>query len=89
MNKLFFFLILLLFFSNCSLNTKTGFWNKSEEIKKDTSEIKKIFKKTEIHQKEFNSNIRINILKKAKFKTNSFINNLTNNNGHISYGGEL
>ena len=46
MNKLFFFLILLLFFSNCSLNTKTGFWNKSEEIKKDTSEIKKIFKKT-------------------------------------------
>ena len=89
MNKLFFFLILLLFLSNCSLNTKTGIWNKSEEIKNDTPEIKKIFKKTKIHQKEFNPNIRINILKKTKFKINSFINNFSNNNGHMNYGGEL
>ena len=89
MNKLIFFFILFIFISNCSLNTKTGFWNKSETQKEDKPEIKKIFKKAEIHEKEFNPKIRINILKKSKFKINSFVNNLTNNNGHINYGGEL
>ncbi len=89
MNKSIFLLILLFFFSNCSLNSKTGFWSKSELTKEEDPKINKVFKETKILDKELNSNIKINFLKNTELKLNSFINNLTNNNGNINYVGEL
>ncbi len=86
-NKLKIF-ILFIFLSNCSLDTKTGIWKESEKLEnQETLKTKEVFKKKEIIEKEFNSNIRINL--KDKFSTNSFINNLTNNNAYLNYDGKL
>ena len=87
MNKLFQIFLLFLFTSNCSLDTKTGLWTSSEKIESETKSIEIIFKKTEIFDKEFNTNIKINL--KNDYKKNSFINNLSNNNGIINFDGKL
>ena len=54
-------LLIIIFFliSQCSLDTKTGFWTQSQiiEEKKDNSE--EIFKSDVILEKEFNANIKI------------------------------
>ena len=55
MNKIFYILIILLFFSNCSLDTKTGLWSQSEKLNSEKKENleEKLFKDTEIIEKEF------------------------------------
>ena len=64
MNKLF-YLLILLFIANCSLDTKTGFWTKSEIIKSEDKVVeKKLFADTEIYEKEFNSELKIRLKKK-------------------------
>ena len=64
MNKLFYLLILIIF-TNCSLDTKTGFWSKSKIIKSEVEpEEKKLFLDTEIYEKEFNSKLKIRLKKK-------------------------
>ena len=88
MNKI---LILLLFFfilSNCSLDTKTGFWSKSEKLKSEKNIIeKKVFQDSQIYEKEFNAKLKIKL--KNNFKNKSFINNLSNNNGIVKFDGDL
>ena len=87
MNKLF-YLLILLFIANCSLDTKTGFWTKSEIIKSEDKVVeKKLFADTEIYEKEFNSELKIRL--KKNFKKNSFVNNLSNNNGIVKFNGDL
>ena len=87
MNKLF-YLLILLFITNCSLDTKTGFWNKAEGIKSENEVIeKKLFVDTEIYQKEFNPGLKIRL--KKNYKKNSFVNNHSNNNGVVNFNGEL
>ena len=83
MNKLF-YLLILLFVTNCSLDTKTGFWSKSKIIKseKKVKAIeKKLFVDTKIYEKEFNPKLKIKL--KKNYKRNSFVNNLSNNNGIV------
>ena len=88
MNKIFNFLILFLFISNCSLDTKTGLWSQSEKIKSENENVtEKLFEDTEVHQKEFNSELKIRL--KNNIKKNSFVNNLTNNNGILEFDGKL
>ena len=88
MSKLLLVILLSIILTNCSLDTKTNLWSKSKKIKKnDAPVIKEIFKKTEILQKEFNKDIKINL--KGLYKKNSFIGNLTNNNGHLNFDGDL
>ena len=87
MNRIFQILLIFLFLSNCSLDTKTGLWTSSEKLKFENKRTEIIFKKTEIFEKEFNTNIKINL--KNNYKKNSFINNLSNNNGIINFSGEL
>ena len=88
MNKKIILFIFFLLLNNCSLDTKSGLWTKSEIIKKEKiSETKEIFIKKEILEKEFNSNIKIKL--NSKYKKNSFINNLTNNNGYLNFGGDV
>ena len=88
MNKIFIFLVLFLFISNCSLDTKTGLWSQSENLSSEKENVEeKLFKDTEIYEKEFNQDLKIKL--KNDFKKNSFIDNLLNNNGVIKFNGKL
>jgi len=86
-NRVFQIFLIFLFLSNCSLDNKTGFWTSSEKLKFENKSTEIIFKKTEIFEKEFNTNIKIKL--KNNYKKNSFVNNLSNNNGIINFSGEL
>ena len=88
MNKIFNLFFLFLFFSNCSLDTKTGLWSQSENLSSENESVEeKLFEDTEIYEKEFNEKLKIRL--KNNFKKNSFVNNLLNNNGVIEYNGKL
>ncbi len=87
MNKFFNFFLVLIILTNCSLNNKSRFWSKSEIVKKENLEVKEVYKQAEIYEKEFNLDLRIKINEQAI--KNSFINNLTNNNGTVSFKGSL
>ena len=86
-NKFFNFFLVLIILTNCSLNNKSRFWSKSEIVKKENLEVKEVYKQAEIYEKEFNLDLRIKINEQAI--KNSFINNLTNNNGTVSFKGSL
>ena len=88
MIKRVFLLVFFIFSTNCSLDTKTGLWSESEDIKKENNPvIKEVFKDSEVLERNFNENIKINL--KDEFKKNSFKNNLTNNNGYLNYYSNL
>ena len=87
MNRIFQIFLIFLFLSNCSLDNKTGFWTSSEKIESENKNTEIIFKKNKIFEKEFNTNIKINL--KNNYKKNSFINNLSNNNGIINFDGKF
>ena len=88
MNKISFFFVVLIFLTNCSLDTKTGLWSKSEKLSSEVSSVEeKLFEDTEILEKEFNTQLKIKL--KNNFKKNSFVNNLSNNNGIIKFEGDL
>ena len=55
-NKIKFLFLLLLVYS-CSLDTKSGFWSKTEKI--NDEKIKKLFVEQAVLDKEFNTNILI------------------------------
>ena len=88
MNKILILLLFFLILSNCSLDTKTGFWSKSEKLKSEKNIIeKKVFQDSQIYEKEFNAKLKIKL--KNNFKNKSFINNLSNNNGIVKFDGDL
>ena len=88
MNKLFCLFIIFLFITNCSLDTKSGLWTKSEKLDSENKKLKiKIFEENEIFEKEFNVNLKIRL--KNNIKKNSFVNNLVNNNGIINFDGSI
>ena len=87
MNKFLLLSSLFLLLVNCSLDTKSGFWTKTEKIKQENIKEKEILKKTEIIEKEFNPNIKISL--KGNFKKDIFLNNLSNNNGNNNFKGSL
>ncbi len=88
MNRIFTYLLIIVFITNCSLDSKTGFWSKSKKLKSENNVVKKeIFKKTKVYEKEFNANLKIKL--RNNFKKKSFVNNLTNNNGVVNFKGNL
>ncbi len=88
MSKIFCLFIIFIFVTNCSLDTKSGLWTKSEKLDSENKKLEiKIFETSEIYEKEFNENLKIKL--KNDFKKNSFINNLSNNNGVINFNGSL
>ncbi len=88
MNKIFYFFLLFLFVTNCSLDTKTGIWTQTEilntkkEVKEET-----LFEETKVFEKELNTTLKIKL--KDNFKKKSFVNNLLNNNGNVQFSGNL
>jgi len=91
-NKLIFFFIFIII-SACSLNSKSKFWTKSEEITKDNNNLnnkvkkQEIFKKEKILKKEFNKNLKIKINSNLSSNYKNNIN--SNNSGLINFSGEL
>jgi outer membrane protein assembly factor BamB len=85
--KKFLIFFLLIFLSNCSLDSKSGLWTKSKIIEQKKPIIKEQFKKEPASKLEFNPKLKINL--SEKLINNSFINNLDNNNGRINYNGTL
>ena len=82
-------LLIIIFFliSQCSLDTKTGFWTQSQIIEEKKDNLEEIFKSDAILEKELNPNIKIKI--QSPFNQNPFINNLTNNSGYINFDSDF
>ncbi len=93
MIKILFFLSIIFFASNCSLDSKTGIWSQTKKVKKEVKkekiikEKKELFTEDKAFKNEFNPKLLIRI--KEKTKKNSFVNNLNNNLGRIKYDGNL
>ena len=88
MNRTIVLFLIILLITNCSLDNKSGIWTKSEKIKVEKKLIiTELFKKEESLSKEFNSNVKIQL--RSKLSNNSFLNNLSNNNGRVNYNGNL
>ena len=89
MNKYFGFLLLFVFFSNCSLDKKTGLWSEDKKIKTEEVQLnsKELFTEEKNLQSEVNPSLKINLT--GKLIKNSFINNYDNNNGRIDFNGNL
>ncbi len=88
MNKLFYLLVIFLFLSSCSLDTKSGLWTKTEKLDSENKNLEvKIFEDNEIYERELNIDLKIKL--RNDFKKNSFINNLSNNNGVVNFDGSI
>ncbi len=88
MNKIFNLFLIFLFISNCSLDTKSGLWTKSEKLDSENNKLEvKIFEEDEVYEKELNTDLKIKL--KNNFKKNSFLNNLSNNNGIVNFNGTV
>ena len=83
MNRNILLIIAFLFLNQCSLDTKTGIWNKTQIKEEKKENLEEIFKSAEILEKEFNPNLRIKI--NSSYTQKPFINNLSNNTGYINF----
>jgi len=81
--KKIFIIISFFILTHCSMDTKTGFWTKSQILDNKNDNLKEIFKSEKVLEKEFNSNIKIKI--NTSYNQNPFVNNLTNNLGYINF----
>ena len=81
--------IILLFFliTHCSLDNKTGFWTKEQDLVKDQGDLKLLFQKENIITREFNNEVKININKKLISRNTN--TELDNNEGLVDYQGNI
>ena len=78
-------LLILLFFSSCSLDKKSGIWTNEKKIIEE-NKSQKLFIDETLNTSEFNANLNI------EFPSNIIINEfntIDNNNGLVDYKGEL
>ena len=87
MSKTLKLLLILTILTSCSIHESAKFWKKKEITPAQKEESIQVFKKKESIKVEFNQNLKINFSQKPI--DNSFINNLTNNNGRVNYIGNL
>ena len=88
MNKIFKYILLILFLSSCSFNSDSSFWSKRNiDENQKILNIKRITKKEEVLLKEINKHLEINL---SNFKIeNHPSSNLDNNIGRTNYNGNL
>jgi outer membrane protein assembly factor BamB len=81
--------IILLFFliTHCSLDNKTGFWTKEQDLVKDQGDLKLLFQNENIITREFNNEVKININKKLISRNTN--TELDNNEGLVDYQGNI
>ena len=74
MIKNYFFLIILLFLLDCSLNPNSKFWTKEKKILVDKSSKTVLLTEKEKSLNEFNQNFKISLPKNMKVATNQQLN---------------
>ena len=87
MSKIFQLLLIIIFFSGCSLNKNSKFW--TSEIIKEVEEQKfeKIFDNPITLSQELNANVNLNLSK--NFTKNNLSKKFTNNDGRVNFDGSL
>ena len=85
MTKKYFYLIIFLFFLNCSLNPNSKFWTKEKKILVDKSSTSVLLKGKKQSLNEFNQNFKISLPKNIKLNTNHQLNN----DGFINFDSNL
>ena len=87
MNKIFQLLLIIIFFSGCSLNKNSKFWT-VETIKEiEEQKFEKIFDDPVALSQELNTNINLNLSK--SFSKNNLSKKFTNNDGRVDFDGSL
>ena len=87
MNKIFKLLLIIIFFSGCSLNKNSKFWT-VETIKEiEEQKFEKIFDDPVALSQELNTNINLNLSK--SFTKNNLSKKFTNNDGRVNFDGSL
>ena len=87
MNKIFKLLLIIVFFSGCSLNKNSKFWT-VETIKEiEEQKFEKIFDDPVALSKELNTNINLNLSK--SFSKNNLSKKFTNNDERVNFDGSL
>ena len=88
MNKVFIYIVIILFFNNCSFNENSRIWkDKDKDIDFVNQEnVKELFLEDEIISNEFNPELSINI---TKLNKNNKITNNRNDFGSQDYNGLL
>ena len=87
MSKIFQLLLIIIFFSGCSLNKNSKFWT-SETIKEiEEQKFEKIFDDLKALSQELNTNINLNLGK--SFTKNRLSVKFTNNDGRVNFDGSL
>ena len=87
MSKIFQLLLIIIFFSGCSLNKNSKFWT-SETIKEiQEQKFEKIFDDPKALSQELNTNINLNLSK--NFTKNKSSVKFTNNDGRVNFDGSL
>ena len=89
MNRILYFSILFILFSNCSFNSKSNFWSKEKKLIEEKKNVKiyKFSKDKKSSIKELNKNVKLKI--NSKLSNNTTVNNLDNNDGMINFDGDL
>ena len=89
MNRILYFSLLLILFSNCSFNSKSNFWTKEKKLieEKKNVTIYKFSKDKKNSIKELNKNVKLKI--NSKLSNDTTVNNLDNNDGMINFDGNL
>ena len=87
MNKILQLLLIIVFFSGCSLNKNSKFWT-VETIKEiEEQKFEKIFDDPVALSKELNTNINLNLSK--SFSKNNLSKKFTNNDERVNFDGSL
>jgi outer membrane protein assembly factor BamB len=90
-NRIYYFLLIIIFLSGCSFNKNSKFWSTSEKINKevnlDQKNLEEIFIKEKVLDKEFNQNLQINVDENFDIKNSP--NNNDNNYVGINFNGDL
>ena len=87
MNKILQLLLIIIFFSGCSLNKNSKFWT-VETIKEiEEQKFEKIFDDPVALSKELNTNINLNLSK--SFSKNNLSKKFTNNDERVNFDGSL
>ena len=87
MSNIFQLLLIIIFFSGCSLNKNSKFWT-SETIKEiEEQKFEKIFDDPKALSQELNTNINLNLSK--NFTKNKLSVKFTNNDGRVNFDGSL
>jgi len=87
-NKKLLLIFLLIFLSNCSLDTKSGLWDSDKTPEVEQKDLKKeVFKKAVVKKIEINEKLKIKT--PLKFIKNNLNTKSTNNDGLFNYNNEI